>query len=321
MKKIYWIGDVIGNTGPANVNKMYKNTLSNNVIFCSSNNKIYRIFHFIIHFPFQKKIVISGFSKLNYILLKISKIFKKETFYLMHGWLKIESKYNKNISIKSIEIEEKIIQEANIIICVSRIFCEKLKSYYRQEKNKILFVNNGTDVNVLKETITKNNNVFCIISVGGGVKQKNNLSICKAIEKIRNKKIKFIVIGKLAEEGEEIKKYKFVDYYEKLSHNDVMKKMGEANLYIQNSYFETYGLSIVEAINSECDILISKNIGAIDLIENIDDNDIINNNESIDEISKKIIKKIDNINIRRSIKKNNTWKDSSNKLLEIILKQ
>ena len=77
----------------------------------------------------------------------------------MHGWLKIESKYNKNISIKSIEIEEKIIQEANIIICVSRIFCEKLKSYYRQEKNKILFVNNGTDVNVLKETITKNNNV------------------------------------------------------------------------------------------------------------------------------------------------------------------
>ena len=100
-----------------------------------------------------------------------------------------------------------------------------------------------------------------------------------------------------------------------------MKKMGEANLYIQNSYFETYGLSIVEAINSECDILISKNIGAIDLIENIDDNDIINNNESIDEISKKIIKKIDNINIRRSIKKNNTWKDSSNKLLEIILKQ
>ena len=54
MKKIYWIGDVIGNTGPANVNKMYKNTLSNNVIFCSSNNKIYRILRKFQHSQAKK---------------------------------------------------------------------------------------------------------------------------------------------------------------------------------------------------------------------------------------------------------------------------
>ena len=86
MKKKYWIGDIKNNTGPANVNKAYFKYLKNDIVFCKSNNKLYRVFHLLIHLPFINVVVVSGFSVLNYYLILLCKILGKKNI-LFNAWL------------------------------------------------------------------------------------------------------------------------------------------------------------------------------------------------------------------------------------------
>ncbi|MBR0492080.1 MAG: glycosyltransferase family 4 protein [Clostridia bacterium] len=298
MKKTYFVGDMLNNTGPAIVNKNYYPYLKGKMYFCFTNNKILRTIHFMIYIIFVKNVIISGYSKLNIVLLKIAKKLNKKTLYLMHGFVKEEVKY-KNIDNKEerIKSEYELLKNVGTIICVSEKFSKYLKKEYSEFKDKIIYINNGIDIKINKSRIKHEK--FTIISVGGGMKQKNNLKICEAINRAK-RDVKYVVIGKMLEDGEKIKNYTFVEYYENLSHDEVLNKMCESDLYIQNSYFETFGLSIVEALECGCDILISKNIGALSILENIDKNDIIadnnDNEELLTKINYKMLHKNKNIN-------------------------
>ena len=317
MKKIYWVGDMINNTGPAIVNKEYYAYLKNDAYFCFTNNKLLRSLDLLTRIFYIKTIVISGFSKLNYILAVICKKFNKKIIYLMHGYDKEELKYTNNYNKKVLKREYCLLKSVDKIVCVSEIFSNYLKKDIPEFKNKIFFVNNGVEKDSHKNT-SSNNSVFQIISVGGGMKRKQNLAICEAISKINDIKIKFVVVGKNLNYGDEIKKFPFVEYYESLPHEEVLKKMSESNLYIQNSYFETFGLAVVEALNCGCDILISKNIGALSILNNVTENDIILDNEDINEIISKIKIKI---NSRGNIfydKNKCSWKNRSNEILKVI---
>lgn len=318
MKKIYFAGNILDDNGPAIVNKNYYIFLKKYAFFCASNNKIKRIFHYMVHVFFTKKIIISGFSYLNYCLLILSNFFRKKTYYLMHGYVKMEMKYSNIIcekKIKNVLLEQKILKHAYKIICVSEKFANFLSEEYPEFKNKICFVNNGVNYLDLKNNNKKTGN---IISLGGGVAIKNNIAICKALEKIKYKN-KYIVVGPLGQYGDEIKKYKFVEYYDHLSNEKVLEKMKECSLYVQNSYFETFSLASAEAINSGCDLLLSNNIGFLSIVNNITDEDLIYNPDDINEISKKIAKKIkqDNINIS-IIDEKNSWENRSYELLKIL---
>lgn len=217
-----------------------------------------------------------------------------------------------------------MFQLADKIICVSEKFCEYMKSECPNLEEKIDFVNNGIEKIEEIEHKDKSNDIFTIISVGGGVKLKNNLTVCKAINEIKDIKIKFIVIGKLGKDGEKIKKYDFVEYYENLPHEEVLRKMRESDLYIQNSYIETFGLSIFEAISQGCKILVTKNVGALSIIKKIKDDMLINDNNDVKEIEKKIkgiymekdkkVIYIDDYNIY-------SWKEETKKLLKICMEK
>src|SRR5690606_4799815 len=111
-----------------------------------------------------------------------------------------------------------------------------------------------------------------------GMRRKNILAICKAIEKIhqtKDEQFHLIVIGLPYTEKEEICSYDFVTYYDKLHHQKVLEILSESSLYIQNSIFEPFGLAVIEALAADCNLLISKNIGAIDLMTTIKDSDVI----------------------------------------------
>lgn len=317
MKKIYFIGDLLNNTGPAIVNKSYYPFLKNDVIFCFSNNKLFRSIHFLIRILFINNVIISGYSKLNILLLKISKLLNKKTFYLMHGFVKEEIKYQNVLhSDEKIKSEYEMLSRVSNIVCVSESFSKFLADTYPEFKNKIRFVNNGVDISIDKPRV--DHDIFTIISVGGGKKRKNNLRICESIKKI-GKPIRFIIIGDSAEEGSEIKKYSFVEYYESLSHDEVLDKMCESDLYIQNSYFETFGLAVMEALECGCNLLLSKNIGAISILDNLSDDDIIYDNDSLEEIIKKINKKLTEVECNISYDKNKcSCEHESNKILEMM---
>ena len=301
MKKIYFVGDMINNTGPAMVNKSYFPYLKNEMKFCFINNKLLRTLHYLFHILFVNTVIISGYSKLNILLLKIANKLNKNTFYLMHGFIKEEVKYQEIVNKgEKIKKEYELLNIVDNIICVSEMFSNYLIQIYPEFENKISYINNGVDIHINKKRIKHSK--FTILSVGGGMKQKNNLAICKGIAATKLN-VKFIVIGKLLEDGEKIKEYSFVEYYESMSHEEVLNKMCEADLYIQNSYFETFGLAIVEALECGCNILISKNVGALSILENIDDDSIIDNVDDINEIVSKIKSKVLNDNCKISYNK------------------
>ncbi|MGQ7390445.1 glycosyltransferase [Streptococcus suis] len=130
-----------------------------------------------------------------------------------------------------------------------------------------------------------------IVSIGGGIPQKNNLLICRAINKLNEENkmnLKYIVIGLTGRDKDEICSYDFVTYYEKLSHEEVIEILAGSQMYIQNSVFETFGLAIIEALLSDCILLISNNIGAISVLKTIENRDLIFNINDVDEISSKI---------------------------------
>ena len=96
--------------------------------------------------------------------------------------------------------------------------------------------------------------------------------------------------------------------------------MKNADLYIQNSYYETFGLAVAEAISMGCDILLSKNMGVLSIIDNIYGDMIIQDNEDVDEIKNKIEKKMNSKNKNVFINNFNdlSWKKETRKLLELL---
>lgn len=323
-KKIYIMGDFVSNTGPAVVNKSYYKYLQDNIYVCKSNSKIKRIIDLLLKIGKCKVIVISGISKLQLLGCKIAKKFNKKVIYLMHGYAKMEYEENEVEQEKRnlLDIEKEMLEKTDEIVCVSERFCQILKQDREDLKDKITFVNNGIEMPTSIEK-KKKNEVFTIISVGGGVKLKHNLEVCKAINQIKDIAIKFIVIGKKDKDGEEIAKYKFVEYYDYMLHEEVIKKMQESDLYIQNSSFETFGLAIFEAIANGCKILISKNVGALSIVDNISEEMVIENND-IEEIKNKIYimyeKKDENM-IYINDYEQYTWKKEAEKLLNLCLEK
>ena len=317
-RTIYYMGDFVSDNGPAIVNKSYQKYLSKQCYICRTNNKFIRVVQFIIHLLNTRILLISGLSKFHLIAIKIAKKLKVKVVYLMHGYNKMEYEINNiPLSARKLEkVESQILKEADKIICVSKIFADYMKKQRTDIADKIDFVSNGVAYKKYKKRSTKKD-MYTIISVGGGIRIKNNLDVCKAIEQIDNsQRIKFIVIGPKKQDGNLISKYEFVEYYEQLPHDEVIKKMQTSDLYIQNSYFDTFGLSVTEAIEAGCQVLISKDIGAISILENLNKDMIINENTNVNEIKDKIEKAMLNRGQKPIIDyEKYSWESQSKKLI------
>lgn len=301
--KFFFVGDFLNNTGPGMANKNLRVGLASfsNILYSDAKNKIIRILEMIFKITISDYICFCSPSKANIIGLKIAKLLKKKSFYIMHGYLTYENEVNQpNISkeeLRKINLFEKFIfMHVEKIYCVSKNFMEFMKIAEPDYKEKFQYNNNGLNFMEL-ENATWNFDVIKkskqIVSIGGGMRQKNNLTICKAIDKLNNEKnlnLSFVVIGLPYTDKDSICAYDFVTYYEYLPHEEVLGVLRESYLYIQNTSFETYGLSVIEALASNCNLLISKNVGAMGVFKTINSEDLIYDTWDIEEISKKIEK-------------------------------
>ncbi|OJF90259.1 hypothetical protein AX762_11795 [Alkalibacterium sp. 20] len=96
-------------------------------------------------------------------------------------------------------------------------------------------------------------------------KRKNQLTVCKAIEKLileNNIKynIKYKIIGKVLDEKvfNLIKKYPFVEYIPFLSKEDLINEYRISDIFVMPSLTETFGLTYVEAMSQGLPIVYSK---------------------------------------------------------------
>lgn len=322
------VGDFTSNTGPAVVNKSIKHVMGNANEYSTATKKWSRLLELIVKIPYANAVIFSGISLAVPIGIKLCKLWKKPCLYIMHGYLQQEDSINGITNVKFNQCEQYILKHIDEIICVSEHFSKYLKQEFPNYAEKITYINNGIDWETFNfmpnESI--NHMQFKIVSMGGGMKRKNNLAICKAIDLLQQRgftEIKYIVIGNDLTDKAEITQYPFVEYIDNLPHEKGLELLSTADLYIQNSYFETFGLAIVEALMKGCDLLISKNVGALSVINNCVETDIINNVDDTQEIADKIWFNLNHHNNKRLIesinKEKTSWESSCTRLTEIAL--
>lgn len=315
--KLLIVGDCKSNSGPAVVNKSIL-SLDRSILFTKQSGKFNRIIEMVLKIIKSDIIIFSGFSKQNLIGFKICEILNKKYAYLMHGYLKVES---KKVCEKRILLEEEMLKRAKIVICVSKSFKNYMKAEYPNYEGKFYYIFNPIMINDMYNIKTIKRDKNTIISVGGGVQTKKILNICKAIDLLNNeyrKEYKLIVIGKNDLDSEKIKQYKFVEYIESVEHKEMKKYYSRASLYIQNSIFETFGLAPIEALLCGCNLIISKDTGCKDIFKSIDKKFIILNQDDIKEIAKKIIfvsQRNNNQELREKVIINNNYIQNLKKIL------
>ncbi|HOO27452.1 MAG TPA: glycosyltransferase, partial [Lachnospiraceae bacterium] len=146
--------------------------------------------------------------------------------------------------------------------------------------------------------------------------------VCEAVEKLNakpgNPSLTLTVIGDTGLDTEYINSFPFVENKGLLPFEEAKALLYSSELFVQNSCFETFGLAPLEALACGCSILMSKNVGALELFRRTDEADVIENYEDADEIASKISSLLQHGNAKKLLaeldKESISWEARTNQL-------
>lgn len=326
--RIFLAGDAVTGTGPANVTKYYIENLPAGTLYQKRRNKAMRACEIFVNTIRSDVVVYSGYSKQNILGLRLAKLFKRPSAYIMHGCVEYENGINREPDETMNAVERATLDMADLIIAVSESFAKWLRNYYPMHADKIDHVTNGIDLS-LKESITDahDKDPHMILSVGGGMPRKKIVHICEAVQKLREEyddKLYLCVIGDTGADSDRINSYDFVRNKGIVPFDEGRRLYARAALFVQNSSFETFGLAPVEALFCGCPILCSSHVGALDLISTIKCTDVIDKYDDPDEIAEKIRYNLANDNAARLLAgidgESCSWKTVSDTLISKLSK-
>lgn len=298
------------------------------------------------------------YLKENKVLKDFFGIYKKEQFDLIHahtlfsnGYVALKAKekwgtpyivavrntdinifFKYRLNLRKLGI--KILKEAEKIIFISPVYRDFMFSNYIPEslsgefKQKSVVLPNGLDPffveNKAESKQFNKEEAIQLLTVGHVCKNKNQLTVCKSVEKLNRMGIKaeYTVIGKVLDEKvyKKLSEYNFVKYIPFLDKENLISEFQKADIYIMPSYTETFGLTYVEAMSQGLPVIYTRGQGfdgqipegRVGYAVNCEDEeeiknkviDIINN---YDELSSNCLELCDQFN----------WQDITDRYVEI----
>ena len=322
--RIFLAGDAVTGTGPANVTRYYIENLPDGTLFQKRRSRIMRVPEIVIKTFRSDVVVYSGYSKQNILGLRLAKLLNKPSAYLMHGCVEHENAINLVPDETMNSVERKTLELADLIIAVSKSFEDWLKENYPMHSGKIVHVSNGVDLSLSKDA-TCERDPHMILSVGGGMPRKMIKYICLAVKKLREEydpDLFLCVMGDKGADSSEIDSYDLVDDRGIVSFEESRRLYEKASVFVQNSCFETFGLAPVEALMCGCSVLCSRHVGALEMITELSDADVIERYDDPDEIAEKIKRLLTEPNGKRLISYINgescSWKVRSETLTQVL---
>lgn len=302
MKKYVFIGSTDGNTGPENVNKGIVANLPQSFWIANSVNKFNKYVGAMLGTIWCSVVVISGMSKVGVYAMKLAKLLKKKTIYIMHGCYEIESALNEaNVNQNSLRIEQYILHHADLILPVSKCYASMIQEKYPFCKGKTACLHNGVD-KVSSDSENVRREKGRVIAVGGDRKLKNNITVAEAMDKLDDSKI-LTVYGYLYH-PENLPKRANIEFKGLVPQKQLYREMMRSELYVLNSIYEPFALSVFDALLCGCSILVTNVAGALELLD-VTEHDVINDPMNENEIADKMAYLLQNPNNERLMKKLN----------------
>ena len=326
--RIFLAGDHVTGTGPANVTKYYIANLPHGTLYQKRRMKAARALEILINTIRADVVVYSGYSKQNILGLKLAKKMGKPSAYIMHGCVEHENAINLEPDEEMNRVERKTMEMSDLILAVSDKFASWLRENYPQFADRIDVLSNGIDTDMIHNARERTEyDRHMIFSIGGGMPRKKIKHICEAVEILRrdfDPDMYLCVIGDKGADSEAINSYDFVKNLGIVTFAEGVSLFHKAALFVQNSCFETFGLAPVEALACGCPILCSKEVGALSILKDVRDTDIIERFDDPCEIASKIRFNVENSNSKRLSAdlewESNSWKVRSNALVSKLSK-
>ena len=295
MKRIFFAGKHFGTDGPSEVNKSYVKHLHDRVLHLTMANPLLQFMEIIIKFIFSRVIIFSGIRNIDHILLPLCRLFHKRILFIMHGCLEYENGANHYYNPRGERNEALMLRDTHQILCVSEPFRRWVVARYPEYVTKTATLTNGINWEMMSSSA---NGSQCrdkqrIILIGGGRITKHNIDVCRAVEMLNNmvdKQYHIDVYGPYYDNDDSnaISRMPYTTWHGLVSHETLLQAMQGAALFIQNSSFEPFSLGVVEALVCGCNVLLSVNVGARDVIPGITEKDLITDPTNLKELAQKI---------------------------------
>lgn len=285
MKKFLFVGGTNGNNGPANVNKGIVANLSDAFCIADSVNRVKKYIDAFIGVVRCKVIVVSELSKVGMYAIKLAKLLNKKTVYIMHGCYEMECALNElAVDENSLQMEQYILHSVDLLLPVSERYSQIIQEKYPFCKGKTAFLHNGVEIINLEHGEVQREKGR-IIAVGGDRKLKNNITVAKAMAKVNDDKI-LSVYGHLYHPSD-LPKENNIKYVGLVSQEQLYQELMRSELFVLNSTIESFGLTVFDALQCGCSVLVSNVAGALDLL-NVTEQDVIYDPMDEKEIADKI---------------------------------
>ena len=281
----FLLGGHFSNGGPDNVNQALITSADGKILYIKSTNKFVRVFESFWKILISEKVVVSGACAKRYY--DFMKIIHKSFVYLMHGCMDFENEINRlHLTPDYIENERNLLNDAKRVVCVSEGYAEWVKRRYPEYAQKITYVNNGIE---LEQREKKEKEQFSIAVGGGNRCIKNNFAVSRAVKKLNSEGIpcKMYIFGRKYPDNEEIEETDYIIYCGHLDKAPYYERLDKISCFVMNSEVEPFGLVAADALNCNCSLLMSQNVGAKSIMTTRGC-DIIQDPHDVDEIVGKL---------------------------------
>lgn len=287
--------------GPVQVNKNLLACLGNRVVARRDTGRSVGIFHSVVNIAMADVVVFSGLMVRDYEV-RLAKKLGKKIIFIMHGCSLLET--------GTMHPHEKILlQYADLILPVSETFAGLVRETFPEYAHKVKTLANGVDWKKLASFREQNlgtleRDASRIILFGGGRYIKQNLPVCRAVMELNEEDalgLHVDVYGYFRENDDSaaIADLDCVTFHHVIPHDEVMLELLKSGIYVQNSKYETFSLGLADALAMGCDVLFSRNVGAIEIIPGKTSDDIIEETTDVEEIKSKLRNLLTNPNNKR----------------------
>lgn len=295
MRILFW-GDTDGNNGPFNINKGIVSNLTEAFLTVKRRGKYRDFIAACWNLLRADVLVVANVSRKGSFLGAAAKSLGKQLVFIMHGCNRYEAEQNHiTYSDSRQEWEDSLLKNADLLLPVSKRFMYWVHDYYPQYIQKTKYLYNGIDGRIFNSTFIGQKKAGSVAVYGGLTPLKNNLPVLQAVDALQGR-VSLTVYGTANADGTIEGNYTWK--FGKLPHDQFLQELADTQVFVLNSVFEPFSISVVEALACGCSVLVSEAAGVTGLLA-LEETDIIHDPMDVEEIRVKMEYLLDHPNYER----------------------